>query len=451
MIGQPLSNPLPDSGARLGKLWRITALVLGLTFFGIEHQLKMSVNLPGMEGVDSQLDEMTESGSTLRRVSYTSVGAFALLLLALPAKRRLQPLNAVVLLMLAYCGFCALSYFWSDDPALTFRRLPILAFCLLAVLGIAKHFNPREVCWLVLAVTGSFLLVGVAAEVALGALRPHLGDYRFSGTTHPNTQGINCALLALAGLVLARDATRGRWLLLGSVALAVLFLLLTKSRTSCFAFAAAVWVLYVMRLKGHSKPLAVFATGFAGGTAVLLLLFASNHLLGQVYEAALLGRTEQASSFSGRVPLWREILAYVEYRPWLGYGYGAFWNVERVQDFIITQGWQISHAHSGLFEPLANVGVIGVALFAAALVVGVLQALRRHAQTGDQAYAFILAQVAFGAVSSIGDAYYVIPSFCATVCACSLASMAMTRRQAEPSEHTVQQVASPPLTPVEAK
>jgi O-antigen ligase len=444
ITGQPPQRT-GDSGRRLPLLWWITMAVVALAFFGVEHDLKMSVNLPTSEDYDVELDELTLAGSTLRKVSYSSLGLFAMLLLVVPAKRRWWPINSVVVLMVAYCGFCTMSLFWSDDPDITLRRLPILIFCFLAVIAVGKHFTAREVCWMIFSITGGYLLIGIAAELALGMFRPHVGDYRFSGTIHPNTQGINCSLLALAGLTLMRNATRQRWVLIAAVGLAVAILVLTKSRTSCAAFLVGAWLLYFFRLKGQYKPLAVFSSGFAVGVGMLVLLFASNSTMDQVQGAALLGRTEEASTFSGRLPLWNEVLVYVEDRPWLGYGYGAFWNVERVQAFVVTQGWQISHAHSGFFEPLANIGIVGVAIMVMTIFAGVVQAIRRYAVTRNEVYAFLVAQVAFGAVSSIGDAFYTIPSFCATVCAFTFASMAMTLREAQPVHDT--SVSTPSLDP----
>ena len=51
----------------------------------------------------------------------------------------------------------------------------------------------------------SFILLGIVAEIALGTFVPLVDGYRFTGTTHPNTQAATeLSLYSLAAITWAR-------------------------------------------------------------------------------------------------------------------------------------------------------------------------------------------------------------------------------------------------------
>lgn len=72
--------------------------------------------------------------------------------------------------------------------------------------------------------------MGFFAELALGTFRPWSSSRRFSGTLHPNTQGLNLTVLCLCSALLARESGRPSkyW---APFAVGVAFLILTKLRS----------------------------------------------------------------------------------------------------------------------------------------------------------------------------------------------------------------------------
>jgi exopolysaccharide production protein ExoQ len=71
----------------------------------------------------------------------------------------------------------------------------------------------------------------------------------------------------------------------------------------------------------------------------------------------LLGRD---ATLTGRTELWDLLLAAVGERPWLGYGYGAFWETTATSRAIWESiQWNPGSAHNGYVELLLGLGVVG--------------------------------------------------------------------------------------------
>ena len=67
----------------------------------------------------------------------------------------------------------------------------------------ARLFTPRELAAAALSCGVAYLGIGVLTELALGTFQPWRGDYRFSGTLHPNHQGLVCAMIVMTSTYLA--------------------------------------------------------------------------------------------------------------------------------------------------------------------------------------------------------------------------------------------------------
>ena len=88
---------------------------------------------------------------------------------------------------------------------------------------------------------------------------------------------------------------------------------------ACAGLAAALAALHLLNMSTRAKI--VLAVGGAWLASTLTFAWGCSGAgidLG-LSDYLLLGRTEDASSLSGRIPLWTELLGYVEQRPILGY------------------------------------------------------------------------------------------------------------------------------------
>src|SRR5262249_38003099 len=91
-------------------------------------------------------------------------------------------------------------------------------------------------------------------------------------------------------------------------------------------------------------------------TAMLALIIAVAG--GLVLWEPLLLALDKDSTLTGRTDIWTLVVDAIAERPWLGYGYGVFWQPEnpRAQLIWYVLDWQFTHAHNGWLETLLQLG-----------------------------------------------------------------------------------------------
>lgn len=299
---------------------------------------------------------------------------------------------------------------WADDAMLTFRRVG--AFWLLAIgaAGVARAMRRDTLVWFVLLSGAAFIAIGLGVELMLGTFRPLASDHRFAGTLHPNAQGINCAFVVLAGLWLATQTPgRHRFLAVSLVAVGLLFLVLTRSRTPFAALLGASLVLLVHRFR-PGRRLAIAAVlvnvGLAGSFAFV------NGILEVPVRWLLLGRgAEDLATLNSRVPLWQFLGDFVTRRPLAGYGYSGFMTPEHAAEIPVMLEFGVAGAHSVYLEVLLGVGTVGLVAFLAFAMAALIQAGRPVDRGTDRAGSFLAGILVFELLMGILDATLIFPSW----------------------------------------
>jgi O-antigen ligase len=404
--------------------------VLGVAFFLTEHSLSRS-NVEGFSLTTEQLADAVEDGSLRRQLGFSLVAALGLLLLWRHNGAQRQRLrDPLVGLLALYVIWCALSVAWSVDAALTVKRVAVLGFCCLGVLGLTRQLAPRQLCLLAMVLLAGYAILGVAAELALGTFRPWAEEYRFGGTVHPNTQGVYCAVLCLAATALAGRSKRETSLAIGLFVIGAILLVLTRSRTACAGLAVTLAVLALMKVSARTRLLAAVAGAWAVCTLALAGSFCRANTEGKLAEVILLGRAEHLTSLNGRIPLWTELLAYIGKRPLVGHGYGSFWTGAHIADVSEISQWTSHVAHSLYFDAVLGIGIIGLVLLLLAGVLGGCRLAKRYLATGDGGYGFLFGLLVFGAVSGLLESGFLQPTLVPLVAACGLAHVAFCPQEA---------------------
>jgi O-antigen ligase len=298
------------------------------------------------------------------------------------------------------------SSFWSDEPMTTIRRT-ILASCIvIGAWGLGKAWSLREFCLAVLVLSGTFLVVGVFAEIYFGTFLGIGGeDYRFSGVLHPARECFSCSMMALACFSLYRLEKRTIFLVLASVAIA--FALLTKARTGTGALIVATTWFWWRHLSVKQIVAAVWT-----GLIVASLLFIYLGVSGGEFSIdaiARMGRKDELAdpaTFTGRLPIWQIALELFSHRPFLGYGYGAFWDAQRIEFFERQTGWNFTHAHSAYVESLVNLGATGV-LLGLTVIAATFRRCMKLTSADDVARSFVGSLLIFGLVSGVAESAFV--------------------------------------------
>jgi exopolysaccharide production protein ExoQ len=273
--------------------------------------------------------------------------------------------------LVALAALAVVSTAWSDDPGITFRRSVALCLTILFGFYLAKRFSLREQLHLLAWVCGISvffsLLFGLLQS---GAVMP----YNF-GAWHgifvlKNELGRMMALSVLVFLLLGKVEPERRWRMRLAILAALVLLVLSRSATA-LVVTALVFVLFplsgILR-KRFGKALAGMTLVTIGGMAAII--WVSTHF------EAFTGALGKNATLSGRLQLWALSVVMALQKPWLGYGYSAFWLGLKGQSARLWRalGWQIPHAHNGFIQIWLDLGLAGVALLLLIFAVYVIRA-----------------------------------------------------------------------------
>jgi len=263
-------------------------------------------------------------------------------------------------------GFACLSITWSDYPDLTLRRGMLLAFLTVIAMAIAVGVSDlrRFHTFLFVSMTGVVLfnLIGTVAMPSMS-----ITDIGVKGVyTQKNVAGIVAMITAILGVswIIGADDRKGVIRALVALAPTLLFLALTRSKTSINMTVAGIGLLTYFALAEKIGRTFILATGMVGllmlaaGIATLAAIeFDGDFVIGQIFGD---------STLSGRDELWAYCRREAEKRFWLGYGYGAYWDVGHANDPLarVEPGtWLasveigiINQAHHGYLELWLHIG-----------------------------------------------------------------------------------------------
>ena len=222
------------------------------------------------EGFDTELAAAAasnETGSSRRQLAGVALALLGAVAAVKSGGFRLWRRGPLPCLVLAYCALCTLSLFWSEEPALTVRRLAGFGALALATLGAIRTLRAEDIGQFALLASAAFVLTGAAVEIAGGAFHPLAEGYRFSGVFHPNTLGSFCAVLVLAAACADRES-RGVWRF--AVAMAgMVILILTRSRTALGSLLLALAARWLVTARPSRIALTAMIVSWLGCVALL--------------------------------------------------------------------------------------------------------------------------------------------------------------------------------------
>lgn len=367
----------------------------------------------------ANLDELVYDGSenltadklnginTRATVSRILLCMFGLACFWFQRRFRLRVSAPILWIGLAFAAVVYASSLWSINPTHTLFKLVVLSCLGGAALGFATAFTLRQLLeWLALA-CAIYISLGILAEISLGTFAIG-GNHRFVGTVHPNTEAIFGAVLCLSAR-LFYTPDRSKVLTICFLALAVFCIYLTKSRTTLAAVVVSFIVMQILAARGSNRVYLILACFFAFGCIAAGSILLSVRNTGQISSIIAMGRTEDLSTLTGRLPLWEELLDWVYRRPVLGYGYLAFWDAKRVEFLSQTFFWEIPHGHNMYIDIALDVGLVGAVLFVSMLVGAIITAARIYARTNQVEYAIVVGIYICAIINGIGESLFKLP------------------------------------------
>jgi len=293
--------------------------------------------------------------------------------------------NPFLVVLLVYCLLNAL---WSIQPAVTLKKGIQLGGMLL--IGIVLQIQGlSHVRWLKL-MSGTMLLFLLASVVAVAVIPDTAIEYATAGndawvggawrgiTDQKNSYGIMTAFTVMTLVSLyATPPVRSMPTLLLLVLLAFcgLNLVMSKSTTSLLVTMLGVGCFVLFRWKYVADDFVVSRVLIVVAGLLLIYLHVLFVVQGRLPTwdeffkpvADLLGKR---TDISGRFDIWDMVLDEIDHHPWLGVGYGAFWlgKGSASQAIIDKMYWVPFQAHNGYLDIFNELGMVGLALFAAFLL-----------------------------------------------------------------------------------
>lgn len=272
--------------------------------------------------------------------------------------------------LVAVVGLCVMSAAWSVDPAVTLRRSAAFVGTTLFGVYLASRFTFSQQLKILAGTLGFAAVLSIAFAIAAPRygimVGEHAGDWR-GIYDHKNILGLMMVLSAMSFLLVAITNRKRTMMWWAGFGVSVAVLLLSRSMSSVVVLTGLIVALPVFGMlrwpavrwrRSFIPPLMVF--GGVGVVAFAAYIFIEPKIISDVMES--LGRDK---TLTGRTDIWAMVFYMISRRPWLGYGYGAFWldTGKESNDVWTEVGWQPPHSHNGYLEVCLAIGVVGLVLF----------------------------------------------------------------------------------------
>ena len=350
-------------------------LVRGAVFIGALLLAWVSLRPFGDLG-NQQLKDATSGNETL---TYLVFGGMATLTLALAMRDNMRGLASLITpVHVLFGGWIVATVALSLDPSTSIKRLALTA-CVMVVVAamlllpksqseLTRWFSIAALVLLAICYLGILLAPGLSIHLATDTQEPQLaGNWRGS-FGHKNVAASVMAMLVFLGIYIIRS---GAWLS-GAIiiALSSLFLLYAAGKSSL------TLTFIVLALTSLTTVVRSFWLRAAMLLTPLLLLnllsvgTVMNEGLAEIAKALPLD-----SSFTGRTEIWAFALQSLQLRLPTGYGFEAFWGTDTIRNIPGGMEWveYASHSHNGYLDTALSMGLPGLALLIAVLVIAPLR------------------------------------------------------------------------------
>jgi O-antigen ligase len=334
--------------------------------------------------------------------TYVALGLFSIAALALTMRRHAKALRSLMTptLMILCCWMCV-NVVFSHDIGLSVQRL-ILSFCVIALAAsllllpeskaeLDRLFAASVLIFLVLSYLGVLLAPSLSMHTARDTFEPQLaGGWR--GTFgHKNVAAPIMAMLVFVGIYLV--ARRAMVSGAAIVNLAGFFLIMTGGK-SAMALCALTLILGAFVVSAKSFFLRVVLS-------FLPLLCLNLLTVGSIFSerlSAIVKLLPFDATFTGRTEIWEFAISSLGLRPWLGYGFAAFWGTQSIQNLVqddrIEWTAAAAHSHNGYLDNALTMGIPGLALVIAIFVVEPLRNFSvATASSGDEPLARLFMRI----------------------------------------------------------
>ena len=289
---------------------------------------------------------------------------------------------------IAFLALAATSYVWSISPGNTLARVigTVSMVAIWAAVCVTAT-NPHRFQELARPVT-TLLIV---ASIIFVMLYPELAIEKGEGTLKEAWRGLTTqkngfGQLSSFGFIfwfhawLAREVKVWKALLFGGCSLACV--LFSRSSTSLFATVfASFFLLILLRSPRSLRRSMPYVVGIFAGVVVTYAVAVLRIVPGlSLILEPVTSITGKDMTFSNRSVIWDIIKEHIQYSPYLGSGYGAYWigpdPNSPSYEFLARMYFYPGESHNGYLEIVNDLGFVGLVVLFGYLIQYVRQSVR---------------------------------------------------------------------------
>jgi O-antigen ligase len=336
-----------------------------------------------LSGGASQGDGAPDADFAVINMIFLGLYFIAFCLLAMRWRKTLYTISQGWLIWLLI-GFSITSIIWSALPNMTFNRLIALCGTALFSIYFSSRFTIKEQLELIGWTFGIAAIMSLVFALALpqyGQMASvHAGLWR-GVYNNKNALGKTMGIAAVVFLILAQRKESQRWIYWGLLGLSILLLIMSKASSPLINLIVVIMAFFLLQTFRWQYVLMVPAlSGIALIGFVLHSILVSN-------ADAVVSFFEKDLTFTGRTDLWPLVIDKIEEQPWLGYGFGAFWNGREGPSKYVWDAifFEAPNAHNGFLDILLELGIVGLTIYALQFFVCFINSLTyiRFNQTSD--------------------------------------------------------------------
>lgn len=378
---------ISEVNAVVGEVQRrqVMDIVRGALFVGAFLLAWISLH-PFEDLGNMQIGEVTTGNEV---PTYAAFGGLAVLTLVLAARDNMRGLATLLSpAFVLFVGWLCITVLLSFDPGTSIRRFTITA-CVIAVtaaLPLLAKSQAEIMRWLSIAALvllatcylGILLAPHLSIHLASDPQEPGLaGNWRGS-FGHKNGAAAVMAILLFLGVYFIRA---GGWISgIAVIGLSLLFLLYAGGKS---ALALCFVVLVLTSLCQVIRSFWLRAVLLLTPLVLLNMLGVGTVMSDTLGEIAKLLPLD--ASFTGRTDIWNFAIQSLQPRLATGYGFASFWGSSAIQDLPEGKEWAAfaSHSHNGYLDTALGMGLPGLALLIAAIVIKPLRDFQAADQGGN--------------------------------------------------------------------
>lgn len=339
---------LPEDGGTLA--------ILSSLSFALILLLVLSTPFVEMSG------EVSRAQSVYRIYAYGLAGLLQAALVWVRGWQRSLRIYATALV--PFLIWAALSLLWTQHVDLTGKRLVLLGLVYAGIFGGICDLSHQRA----LSIVRALLLVALVLNFATVFLLPDVGTHANSMwrgfMAHKNIAGMLCAFTVIVftfgGGKLPLPAR------LTVMAGALVFLVLSWSKTALITLPIALAAGAAIALIRNRQPPSTdtMRKAFVTGSRVLLAIVIIALIVLTLQRDFLLSLTNDTTTLTTRGAIWRPMIQFYLDSPFLGSGYGAYWDASDslIDPHANKELWRnVDQGHNGYLDLLVQVGLPGLA------------------------------------------------------------------------------------------